>query len=146
MGTVGSVLYVFTNLDAPRGRVIAFDLADGARARPRTVIAESSAVIQWATVAGDRLAVHYLVDVQSRLRLFTLEGEPTGDVSLPGIGAIGWPVNGRHSSPEVWYSFTSFLSPATLYHCDLPSGASTAFRPSRVPFDPAPRVPSDLLC
>ncbi len=136
MGTVGDTLYVFTDLDAPRGRVIAVDLRHGAHARPRTVVSESADVIQGATVAGDRLAIHYLHDVKSRLQLFTLGGEPAGEVALPGIGAIGWALNGRNSAPELWYSFTSFLSPETVYHCDLASGTSTPFRRPRLPFDP----------
>ena len=138
MGTVGTVLYVFADLDAPRGRVLALDLAAGARARPRAVIAESRAVIQWATVAGDRLALHVLEDVRSHLRLYSLDGRLEREVELPGIGALGWPINGRHSEPELWVSFTSFLSPATVYHVDVRTGRSTAFRPPRVPFDPAP--------
>ena len=138
MGTVGDTLYVFTDLDAPRGRVIALDLSAGGRAQPRTVVAQSPDVIQWATVAGDRLALHYLVDVQSRLRLFTLDGRPAGEVPLPGIGALGWPVNGRHSAPEVLFSFRSFLSPETVYYYDLRTATSTPFRPPRVPFDPSP--------
>jgi prolyl oligopeptidase len=92
-------------------------------------------VLEWATVAGDRLAVQYLVDVTSRLRLFALDGRPAGEVALPGIGALGWPVNGRHSTPEVLYSFRSFLSPGTVYAYDLRTGTSTAIHPPRVPFD-----------
>jgi len=138
MGTVGDTLYVFTDLDASRGRVIALDLGAGAQARPRAVIPESTDVIQWATVAGDRLAVQYLVNVKSQLRLFTLDGRPAGEVALPGIGALGWPVNGRNSAPEVLYSFTSFLSPGTAYVYDLRTGTSTPFRPPHVPFDPSP--------
>lgn len=138
MGTVGDTLYVFTDLDAPRGRVIALDLGEGVQARPRAIIPESADVIQWATVAGDRLAVQYLVDVKSQLRLFTLEGRPAGEVALPGIGALGWPVNGRYSAPEILYSFTSFLSPGTAYAYDLRTGTSTPFRPPHVPFDPGP--------
>ena len=138
MGTVGDTLYVFTDLDAPRGRVIVLDLNEGERAQARTVIAEASDVVQWATVAGDRLAVQYLVDVKSQLRLFTLDGRPAGEVALPGIGALGWPVNGRNSAPELLYTFTSFLSPATAYYYDLRTGTSTPFRPPHVPFDASP--------
>jgi prolyl oligopeptidase len=136
MGTVGDTLYVFTDLDAPRGRVIALSLREGAQVRARPVVPESPDVIQWATVAGDRLAVHYLVDVTSRLRLFTLDGRPAGEVPLPGIGAVGWPVNGRYSAPELLFSFTSFLSPETVYYYDLRTGRSAPFRPPRVAFDP----------
>jgi len=135
MGTVGDTLYVVTELDAPRGRVIALDLEDGARAEPRTVVAESRDVIESATVAGARLAVHYLVDVRSVLRLFTLDGAPAGEARLPGIGGVGWPLNGRNAAPELWYSFTSFLAPATVHRLDLETGVSAAFHAPRVPFD-----------
>src|SRR2546422_7903569 len=50
--------------------------------------------------SGDRLAVHYLVDVTSRLRLFALDGQPEGEIALPGIGAVGWPLSGRGSAPD----------------------------------------------
>jgi len=135
MGTVGSTLYVFNDLDAPRGRVIALDLTEGAAARPREVIAQGPNVIQWATVAGDRLALHYLVDVKSRLFLYSLDGTGAREVPLPGVGEIGWPMNGRTSSPELWYSFESFLAPATVYRLDLATGKSAAFRAPRVTFD-----------
>lgn len=128
MGTVGDTLLVLTNLDAPRGRVVAVDLRRGARAAPRTLVPERDDVIQSATVAGDLLAVHYLHDVQSRLLLFRLDGTPAGEVALPGIGAIGWPLNGRASAPDLLYSYTSFLTPETVYRYDLRTGVSTPFR------------------
>src|SRR5262249_2471675 len=86
MGTVGDTLYAWTDLGAPHGRIVSLDLKQGSGARPRTVVPESTEVIQTATVAGHQLAVHYLVDVRSRLRLFTLTGQPLGEVALPGIG------------------------------------------------------------
>jgi prolyl oligopeptidase len=135
LGTAGDVLYVLTDLDAPRRRIVALNLAAGKKARPRTVVPESAEVIEGATVAGDRLAVHYLRDVRSRLRLFTLDGRAAGEIPLPGIGAVGWALNGRHSSPEIWYSFRSFLAPETVYRYDLARGTSAAFRPPTVPFD-----------
>jgi len=81
--------------------------------------------------------VHYLHDVTSRLHLFTLDGKPSREIALPGIGALGWALNGRNSVSELWYSFTSFLSPETVYHYDIASGKSTPFRAPRVPFDPS---------
>jgi prolyl oligopeptidase len=135
MGTVGDTLYAFTYLEAPRGRVVALDVREGSAARPWTVIAEQGDVLQRATVAGNRIAVHYLHDVTSRLQLFTLAGKPSGEIALPGIGALGWALNGRHSVPELWYSFTSFLEPETVYHYDIASGKSTPFHAPKVRFD-----------
>jgi prolyl oligopeptidase len=134
---VGNTLYVRTNLDAPRVRIVALDLTAGSRAAARTIIPESREVILDAVVGGNRLAVHCLADVTSRLRLFELDGQPAGEVALPGIGAVGWPVTARPSVPELYFSFTSFLSPATVYRYDLRSGSLTPFRPPQVPFDPS---------
>jgi prolyl oligopeptidase len=131
---VRSTLYVRTNLEAPRVRVVALDLTE-VNPRPRTVIPESSEVIIDAVVAGDRFAVHFLEDAKSRLRLFTLDGRPAGEVKLSGIGTVGWPLGGRVSAPELFYSFQSFLTPRTVYRYDLRSGASAPFRPPGVPFD-----------
>ncbi len=132
---VGRTLYLRTDLEASRKRVIALDLDQGAGAGPRTIVPESPEVIVDAVVAGDRLVVHYLEDVKSRLRLFALDGQPAGEVALPGIGAVGWPLTGRPSAPEIFYSFTSFLTPSTVYRCDLRAGVSRPFHPPRVSFD-----------
>lgn len=145
MGTVGDTLYAVTDLDAPRRRVITLDLKEGASARARVVIAESADVIQGATVAGRRLAVHYLTDVKSRLLLFDLRGRPAGEIPLPGIGAVGWALNGRNSASELWYSFTSFLSPTTVFHYDIRSGTSTPFRQPQVSFDLGPYTTSQVF-
>jgi prolyl oligopeptidase len=133
MGSSGSVLYVRTNLDAPRWRVIAVDMAQGAKAIPRTVVAEAAETIERGIVAGDRLVLQYLADARSRLLLFTREGRPAGEVALPGTGAIGWFEGG--SSRSFFYSFRSFLVPTTVYRHDPESGASVPFRPAGIPFD-----------
>jgi prolyl oligopeptidase len=135
LGTVGDTLYVLTDLDAPRRRVVALTLTDGAKARARPVIPEAADVIETATVAGRRLALNYLVDVTSRLRLFTLAGKPAGEVPLPELGALEWPLNGRASAPELLYSFTSFLRPPTVFHRDLIRNVTTPLQPPQLPFD-----------
>ena len=59
---------------------------------------------------GGRVVAEYLVDVQSRLRLFALDGTAQGEIPLPGIGSVG-AISGREDSPDVWYNFTSPLTP-----------------------------------
>jgi prolyl oligopeptidase len=134
----GDTLFVRTDLAAPHGRVVALDLREGSRARPRPILGESPDVIDNAVLAGDRIVVHVLRDVQSHLLLYTLAGEPRGEIALPGIGAVGWPLNARPSSPELFYSFASFLSPATVYRCDVTGGSCAPFRPPRLAFDAGP--------
>lgn len=132
---VGNTLFLRSNFQAPKESVVALDLREGANARPRTVIPEAADVIEAATIAGDRIVLHYLVDVKSHLRLFDFNGGAAGEVALPGIGAVGWPLNGRPSSHELFYSFVSFLTPALVYRYDLRTKRSFPFRPPHVPFD-----------
>ena len=131
----GHTFFLRTNLEAPRRRVVAVDLGEGASAQPRTIIPESSDVIEDAAIAGDWIVVHYLADVKSRLRLFALDGRAVAEIALPGIGSVGWPLSARGSVPELFYSFASFLSPDRAYRYDLRSRKSVPFRPPRVPFD-----------
>jgi len=136
--TTGDTLYVRTNLDAPKGRIVALDLSGGAGAVPRTVVPESQEVIADAVLAGGRIVVHVLADARSRLLLYGLDGQAAGEIALPGIGAVGWPLSGRPTSPELFYAFTSFLAPSTIYRYDVAKGAGSPFRPARLPFASAP--------
>ncbi len=131
----GDTLFVRTNLDAPRGRVVALDLGAAADAAPRPVVAETPETLENAVIAGDRLVLHYLVDVESRLRLHALDGAPAGEIALPGPGAVGWPLSARPGSPELHYAFASYLAPSTVYRYDVRTRTSTPFRAPRVPFD-----------
>ncbi|HEY6052194.1 MAG TPA: prolyl oligopeptidase family serine peptidase, partial [Thermoanaerobaculia bacterium] len=134
--TDGDTLYLRTNLDAPKGRIIALDLSGGSGAVPRTVVPESREVIADAVLAGGRIVVRALADARSRLLLYGLGGQFAGEIALPGIGAVGWPLSGRPASRELFYAFTSFLAPSTIYRYDIANGAGSPFRPARLPFDP----------
>jgi len=134
IGTIGSALYVLTNLDAPRRRLAALDLTDRASTL-RTIVAESQDVVEDAALTADRIAVHYLEDVRSRLRLFAIDGQPAGEIVLPGVGSIAQGLSARSSSADVFYGFTTFLTPTTVYRYDVRRGASTPFRPPRAAFD-----------
>ena len=63
---------------------------------------------------------------------FTMRGE----LPLPGIGAVG-EIHGRQGDDELFYSFTSFLNPTTIYRFDLKSRRNEVFRAPKVSFDPS---------
>lgn len=132
---VKDVLYVRTRLDAPRARVVAVDLRGKESDAPRSIIPEQADVITDAIITGERLVINYMSDVHSRVRLFTLDGKDAGEISLPGIGTVNWPLSGRPSTPELFYSFDSFLSAPTIYTCDVRSLKTTVFRSTKTPFD-----------
>jgi prolyl oligopeptidase len=127
-------LYLRTRAGAPRGRIVAVDLRDP-DAKPRVVVPESADVITDAVITGERLVVNYLSDVHSRVRLFMLDGTPAGEVPLPALGTVGWPLSGRPSTPELFFSFDSFLIPASICACDVRARKVSVFRSTPAPFD-----------
>ena len=119
MDWVGSTLYLRTRLGAPRARVVALDLRDGAAAKVREIVPESKGVITDAIVTADRLVINYLVDVHSRVDVYARNGKREGEITLPSLGSVGWPLSARPSTPEMFFSFDSFLSPPAIYTSDV---------------------------
>jgi prolyl oligopeptidase len=134
VGSVGPVLYLLTTLDAPRGRVIAVDPRAPDRAAWREIIPQGEATINTAQMIGGRFVISYLEDAHARLSVFATDGRPLGDIALPTLGTVGG-VSGRPDETELFYAFTSYLHPTTIYRHDLASGTGTVLRAPRVDFD-----------
>jgi prolyl oligopeptidase len=125
IGNHGSTLYVRTDKGAPNRAVLATTLGAGAP-RWTTIVPERKEAIESVNLIGGRLVAQYLVDVQSRLAMFGLDGSSLGEIALPGAGTVG-ALAGRADSPTVWYSFTSPLVPSTVYAYDPAASKSVSF-------------------
>ncbi|MEY4094658.1 MAG: hypothetical protein RLZZ53_1857 [Acidobacteriota bacterium] len=136
IGNYQSRLYLRSDKDAPRRRIIAIDLEHPEPAAWKVVVPEQPHAIEHAALIGGRIITHSLVDVQSRLRIFTLDGSVEGEIGLPGIGAVS-ELYGRGDGYEVWFLFSSPLTPATAYRYDLESHRRVAFDAPEPPFDGA---------
>jgi len=134
IGNVGTTFYFKTDLDAPRGRLIAIDLTRPARANWHEVIPQSADSLSGVSFVNDQLIASYLQDAHSRVRIFARDGSPVRDVELPGIGSTGG-FGGKQKDTETFYSFTSYTTPGTIYRYDLRSGTSTVFRQPKSAFD-----------
>ena len=134
IGNRGSTLYLRTDKDAPNRKIIAVDLGSSAPGTWKTVVGERKEAIENVAVIGGRIVAQYLVDVQSRLLLFGLDGAPAGEVSLPGAGTVGT-IRGREDAPDIWYSFTSPLVPSSVYVFDRQDQKSQPFEAATPAFD-----------
>ena len=134
IGNLRSRLYVRSDRGAPNRRVIAIDLEHPDPDAWKVVVPEQPHAIEGAALIGGRIVVHALVDVQSRLRLFALDGSPLGEIALPGIGAVS-ELYGHADQQDAWFLFSSPLLPATVYRFDLESNDRTAFEPAAPPID-----------
>jgi len=136
VGSKGATLFVLTNLDAPRNRVIAIDTAAPARANWRTLIPESTDVIESVNLIGGKFVVEVMRDASNRLLVYGPDGSALGGIELPGIGSVGG-VSGREDETELFYSFSSFTTPATSYRHDLATGRGEVYTAPQVAFNPA---------
>ncbi len=135
LGNIGTTLFLQTTREAPKRKIVSCSLADPAPAHWKTVVPEAANVIEGSLLAGGKVVAQYLVDAKSEVKLFAADGTPKGDVTLPGIGTVGG-LNGRNDTPELFYSFTSYLYPTTVYRYDTDKGGtSSVFFQPKVPFD-----------
>jgi prolyl oligopeptidase len=130
----GPVFWFETNLDAPRGRLLAIDSRHPERANWKTLVPQSADKLQFATVVNNSFLLGYLKDARTVVRVHDLSGTLLRDVDLPGIGtAVGF--IGKRKDKETFYAFTSFISPTTIYRYDPVAGKSSVFRQPKVDFD-----------
>ena len=137
LGVIDSSLFIYTNWQAPRGRIVVATIGDSIRAHWRTIIPEGSDVISGALLVGKQLVLTYLVDVQSRVRLFQLNGTGQRELPLPDVGTAE-NLRGQNGGDDFFFAFTSYLRPTTIYRYDLWAGRLEPFEPSTAPFNPDP--------
>lgn len=135
-GNDGTTFYLQTNLAAPRGRVVAIDIMHPAQESWKTLIPESRDVIEGVSMVGDQFIVTYLHDAYSQVRFYDLNGTYLKDLDLPTVGTVAG-VGGRRLDTEIFYIFTSFLYPTTVFRYDVAQGSSTLFRAPAIDFDPS---------
>jgi prolyl oligopeptidase len=136
IGNRGDELYFLTTNSAPRGRIIAIELARPQPADWREVVPEWAGTIDSATLVGEQLVVASVLAARSVLRLHPVTGGRAVEVALPGEGTVA-DLSGRSDETTVWFSYTDFVTPRTLYRLDVAGGSLAAVRPPEGGVDPA---------
>ncbi len=111
---VGQHLFAVTNLGAPRGRVVTAALSAPQVGHWRTIVPESSAVIDSAVVAGHRLVVASAEHAVSKLHHYDLDGADGREIALPELGSIGG-LDADPATGRAFFTFTSFARPSGLW-------------------------------
>jgi len=129
-------LFLRTNLDAPTYRLYEVDPAHPARGRWREIVPpRADAVLEGVRVLGDRLALSYLERACSRLRLADLDGGLRHEVELPTLGSL-FGLGGEWDGEELFFGFSSYTVPPSVYRIDLATGKQTLWRRVEADVDP----------
>lgn len=134
IGNEGSRLLIQTNLKAPNNRVVETDFSKPTPENWKDVIAETENVLS-ASTGGGYLFADYTVDVKTQVKQFDMKGKLVREVALPGIGSAGG-FGAEEKDKELYYSFTSFTYPTTIFKYDLASGKSSLYYQPKVDFNP----------
>lgn len=131
----GEWLYIYTTLQAPNGRLVKVKATNPTPENWIDVIGERKEPLSISTGGGFFFA-SYLKDALSLVEQVDLKGKKVRTIALPGKGtASGF--SGKWKDPVLYFTFTSYTQPSTIYALDVKSGNYSIYKESKVDFNPA---------
>ena len=131
----GSKIYLVTNYKAPNKRVVTFDLSNPAKENWKDCIAETENVLSPNTGSGYIFA-SYMKDAVSFIKQYDYNGKLVRDIQLPGVGTAGG-FGGKEKETTLYFSFTNYVTPGTIYTFDPKTGKSAIYQKPKVDFNSA---------
>lgn len=130
--TPAGELLIFTSADAPRNRLVAVDPAKPARENWRVILPEDprGGVLTAVNIADGKIIATYDRDASNHVTLYDIDGKELSEIELPTYGSASFST--RRNAPEVFYSFSSFTYPSTIYSYDMASGKSSVIKSTDV--------------
>ena len=134
VGNDGPVFYFKTDLDASRGRIIAIDIREPERANWKELVPQRNDVIAFVLIVNHQFIVAYLHDAHHQIQRYAMDGRLLGEIALPTLGSIV-EISGEVDSNELFFSFTSYLVPSSVYRYDFANDTLTPLREPAIHFD-----------
>jgi prolyl oligopeptidase len=130
---IGSKLYIYTNLYAPTYRLVTVDAANSHSGNWKDLIPKSKDVLEVSTACG-KLFAHYLKDATTFIQQYDMNGKLEHAVTLPSVGtASGF--SAKKEEKEIYYTFTSYTYPPTIFKYNIATGQSDVYKKSGVQFN-----------
>ena len=130
--TVGKKMYILTNAGAPKYRLMVADVDRPGYNDWKEVVPEGESVLTDVTFAADRMILQYSKDNCNQMYTYTTDGKLIGEIKLPTFGSTS--ASGMRGQKEVFYSFTSYTMPNTVYSYDLNTDKSTVWAAPKINF------------
>jgi prolyl oligopeptidase len=130
----GDDFYIFTNDNAPNGRIIKTSVNNFSKEDWIEVVKETGESIESVNYENGYIYVHYLKDAVSKVDQYDLNGKLVREVKLPGIGSVTG-FYGSDESDEVYYSFETFTRPFSIYSLNSKTGESVLFKSPDIKID-----------
>jgi len=129
-------LYIETNLKAPNKKLMVVDAVKVINLNAwEDLILESDNVLDLSK-AGGYFFARYMKDAVSVVEQFDYSGKFIRKIQLPGLGtASGF--GGKKDAKDLYYSFTNYITPGTIYKMNIVAGTSEVYQQPKVKFNPS---------
>ena len=123
MGVENGKIYLITDWNAPRKRLMVADVAAPQRDTGTALIPDGEGVMKGVQDAADKMLVHVEKDATDHAYVYSKDGKLLKEMQFPTYGTVG--ISSDKDSNEVYYALSSFTSPSTRYSYNLETGEST---------------------
>jgi prolyl oligopeptidase len=132
---IGDQFLVSTNIHAPNIKIIQIDPAHIEEANWKTIVPESKHLLSTVGIGGKKLYLEYLENASSKVYQYDFDGMNKKEIALPGIGSVTG-FYGKEDENSLFYQYTSFTDPGSIYEFDIKSGSSKLFFQPELKFKP----------
>lgn len=129
-----TTLYLSTNRDAPNQKIVKVDANNPTVGNWIDLIPETENVLSPST-GSNYIFAEYMVDANSKIYQYDLEGRLIREIKLPGIGSAG-AISGKKEDKELYYTFTNYITPPSIYKINPKSGETEIYKLSQSKFNP----------
>ena len=131
-------LLMMTDIDAPKYRLVSVDPANPSdRSTWTDVIPESEHLLEGVSTAGGQLFATHLKNACNAVTRYDADGSNPREIALPNATGSTGGFGGKKDATELFYAFTSFTYPTSIFRYDMATGESTPFYIPEFDFDPA---------
>lgn len=129
----GTKLFIVTDFNAPNKKIVTVDVANPKPENWKDFIAETENVLSPSTGSGYFFA-HYMKDAVSMVKQYDYNGKLVREITLPGVGTAGG-FGGKKDEKTLYYSFTNYITPGTIYSFEPKTGSSAVYEKPKVDFN-----------
>jgi len=129
----GSKLFLVTNLNAPNKKIVTVDANKPGSDNWVDFIPETEHVLT-ASTGGGYFFAEYMVDAISKVFQYDYQGKQVREIELPGVGSAS-SLSGKKEDKTLYYSFTNYKTPGTIYAYNVDKGETDVYRKSGAKFD-----------
>jgi prolyl oligopeptidase len=143
VGVINDTAYIYTQKDAPFGKIIGIDLSENGASGERTIIPDRGETLEWATMVNNHILCCYLKHAVNQIKIYKPDGNLLKEIELPGPGSV-LGVSGKQNREEFFVQFGGFLYPSTVYRHDFSGQEPTVWFAPKISF-PFDEYETDLV-